>query len=243
MASTASVAPAHAPHVGFVSSSIGAKVVMAVSGMMLTGFVLVHMIGNLQIFLGPEALNRYGHFLQGLGELLWVARLVLLTAVVAHIASAARLVILNQQARPVPYAHSDYVQVKFASRTMPITGLIVLAFIIYHIGHFTLGKAQPELYHLIDELGHYDIYAMVVLGFQNWFVTGIYVVANALLALHLSHGVSSMFQSLGLTAPAWRPLIDYAGPVVGLLVLIGNLAIPLACILGLVEIPTGVLAS
>ncbi len=241
MASNAGVAQSRAlpGPVRFITSSIGAKVVMAVSGFVLVGFVLVHMIGNLQIFLGPEAINRYGNFLQGLGELLWVFRLGLLAALIAHVASAARLVILNQSARPINYSHNDYVQVKFAARTMPISGIVVLAFIIFHLAHFTGGKVQPELFHFQDELGQHDIYAMVTLGFQNWFISGFYIVANALLALHLSHGVSSMFQTLGVTAPAWRPLTHALGPVIGTIIFIGNVGIPLACSLGLVAIPAG----
>ncbi len=213
---------------------------MAVTGLILTGFVVGHMVGNLQIFVGPEAINRYGHFLQSLGELLWVIRLVLLATVIVHIASAARLVVLNRQARPIGYVRDDSVQTTFAARTMPWTGMILLAFIIYHLAHFTLGTEQPELFGHHDELGRHDIYAMVVRGFQDWFVTAWYVIANALLALHLSHGVSSLFQSLGVTTPSLRrPLVDLAGPAVGTAVLIGNLAIPLACWLGLLELPYG----
>ncbi len=223
-----------------VGSSIGAKVVMAVTGLILSVFVLGHMVGNLQIFLGPEAINRYGAFLQGLGELLWLIRLVLLATVVIHVASAARLVILNRQARPIGYVHGADVQVAFAARTMPWTGMILLAFIVYHLAHFTAGRVQPELFGFHDELGRHDIYAMVVLGFQDWFVTGCYVIANALLALHMSHGVSSMFQSFGVTTPSLRrPLVDLAGPAIGTLVLLGNLSIPLACWLGLLELPYG----
>ena len=213
---------------------------MALTGLILTAFVFGHMVGNLQIFLGPEPINRYGHFLQSLGELLWLIRFVLLATLIVHIASAARLIVLNRRARPIAYVLDDSVQVTFAARTMPWTGMILLAFVVYHLAHFTLGTVQPELFSHHDELGRHDIYAMVVLGFQDWFVTAWYVVANALLALHLSHGVSSLFQSLGVTTPSLRwPLVDLAGPAVGTAVLIGNLAIPLASWLGLLELPYG----
>ena len=221
-------------------SSIGAKAVMAVSGLLLVGFVFMHMLGNLQVFLGAEAMNRYAAFLkESAGELLWFARAGLLAAVVAHIVSAMRLVRLNRSARPVGYAYRDDVQVDFAARVMPMTGLIVLAFIIYHLAHFTIGTVDPELYGLHDAQGRHDVYSMVVLSFKNPWISGWYVFANLLLCSHLSHGLQSSFQSLGINNRIYTPTIRAIGPVLAAVLFIGFASVPVACLMGWVE-PVGV---
>lgn len=218
----------------FFRSSIGAKFAMALTGLGLVGFVFMHMVGNLQIFLGPEAINRYAAFLKGLGELLWVARLGLLAMVAVHVASAVRLVKLNREARPVAYQFSGSVQLSYASRTMPMSGVIILAFLVYHLLHFTVGSTHPEYFALHDEWGRHDVYSMVVLSFQSWTLVGFYVLAQALLCMHLSHGVSSLFQSLGINFPAANSVIRGLGPAVAWTLFVGNVSIPLACALGFV---------
>lgn len=222
-----------------LKSSIGAKAIMALTGVGLLGFVLVHMLGNLQIFLGQEAVNAYAAKLQGLGGLLWVARGGLLALLLAHVATAARLTRLNRAARPVRYAAAQAQVTSYAARTMVMTGLIVLAFVVYHLLHFTLGVTHAGHFGLRDAAGRHDVYSMVILGFREVPVAIGYLLAQALLALHLSHGASSLFQSLGVTHPALRCVKEKAGPALALLVFAGNAAIVLACLLGWVDLPAG----
>jgi succinate dehydrogenase / fumarate reductase cytochrome b subunit len=229
--------------VDFVKSSIGAKVVMGVTGVMLIGFVVMHMVGNLQVFLGPETLNAYGKMLHDLGGLLWVARFGLIGAVVLHIASGLRLASLNKSARPVRYVHETTVQASFASRYMKMSGLVVLAFVVYHLLHFTLGGATPDHTSLMTKLSDgtdvKDIYTMVVLGFQQPAVSAAYIIAIVLLGLHLNHGATSLFQSLGLRNVKYNTLIDKVGPALSILVVVGNCSMPIAILTGLIGADVG----
>jgi succinate dehydrogenase / fumarate reductase, cytochrome b subunit len=229
--------------VDFVKSSIGAKVVMGVTGVMLIGFVIMHMVGNLQVFLGPETLNAYGKMLHDLGGLLWVARFGLIGAVVLHIASGLRLASLNKAARPVRYVHETTVQASFASRYMKMSGLVVLAFVVYHLLHFTLGGATPDHTSLMTKLSDgtdvKDIYKMVVLGFQQPAVSAAYIIAMVLLGLHLNHGATSLFQSLGLRNVKYNTLIDKVGPALSIFVVVGNCSMPIAILTGLIGADVG----
>lgn len=213
-------------------SSLGKKYVMAITGLVLLGFVIMHMIGNLQLFLGREALNRYAAFLQGLGELLWVARIGLLASVGLHIWAAVTLTLSNRVAKPVRYAVANPNASSYASRTMIYSGLIVLAFIAFHLAHFTLGLTHPEQYALIDEQSRHDVFGMVVSGFQSPWVSGFYILAMGLLFAHLSHGISAFCQSLGLRNAANHSLIDRAARVVSAGLFVGNCLMPLAVLLG-----------
>ena len=208
---------------------------MALTGCGLFLFVLTHMLGNLQIFLGPEALNRYGHFLQSTPEILWPARLGLLLILVVHVWSAVRITLENRAARPVAYAQYEAVAASYASRTMIWSGLIVTAFLVYHLLHFTLGVTHPDHYAVFDAQGRHDVYRMVVRGFQQPLVSGFYVLAMSLLCLHLSHGVSSMFQSLGWKSETYCCAIDCFAKGTAALIFIGNCSIPLAVLTGIVK--------
>src|SRR5438093_3580040 len=173
--------------------------IVAITGIILILFVIVHLLGNLQIFIGAYWINGYSQHLRDLGPLLWAIRLFLLAAVIIHIWVTIHLAIENRRARPEAYVDRHYVKADFASRHMLMSGLIVLAFIIYHLAHFTVRVTDPRFGLLkADPLGHYDVYSMMVYGFQNYFVSGFYVLGLFLLALHFSHGSSSFFQSLGL---------------------------------------------
>jgi len=222
-------------------SSIGAKTVMALTGLALLGFVLAHMAGNLQVFAGPEKLNAYAKSLQDLGPILWAMRIGLLVIFVLHVATAWTLWSQNRAARPVPYAVTAPSASTYASRTMIWTGFIVLAFVVYHLLHFTFGVVQPAYAGLHDvavahgtEVERHDVYRMVVLGFQDPVVALSYVVAQVLLCLHISHGASSVFQTLGCTNPRLECVKKAAGPLLATLILIGNCSMPLAILLGLV---------
>ncbi len=211
---------------------------MAVTGFVLVLFVIGHLAGNLQIFLGPEALNRYGHFLQSNHELLWPARLVLLAMVGLHIWSAARLSAENRAARPVSYAQYQPVASTYASRTMLMSGLILLVFIIYHLLHFTV-QVQSINFTGYDFAGfietdarRHDIFRMMVVGFSNGWVSAFYILGMALLCLHLSHGLSSMFQSVGWKSAAFGPWLDRSARIGAFLIFLGYTSIPVAILLG-----------
>jgi succinate dehydrogenase / fumarate reductase cytochrome b subunit len=221
----------------YVRSSIGAKHLMAVTGLGLVLFAIAHMIGHLGMFSGQDAYNAYAHFLQGLGGLKWLARGVLLGIFALHVATAIRLVMLNRAARPVAYAAYKPVRSTTASRTMALTGLVVLAFVVYHLLHFTLGQVQPAYFHQLDWAGRYDAYTMFVRGFQNVGIFASYAVAIALLSLHLGHGASSWLQTLGLRHPKYSPATDKLGPAVSLILFVGYLAPPTAVLIGLIKLP------
>ncbi|MBA3273863.1 MAG: succinate dehydrogenase cytochrome b subunit, partial [Chthoniobacterales bacterium] len=162
----------------FTRSSIGRKIIVAATGVMLLGFVVGHLLGNLQIFLGPDWINSYAEHLRDLGPLLWLIRIFLLVNVVAHIYYTIRLTIDNRRARPEKYAQKDYVKATFASRYMWLSGLVVLAFIIYHLAHFTVQVVDPRFALLkADPLGRHDVYSTMVYGFQTWWVSAFYILA------------------------------------------------------------------
>ncbi|MDZ7268659.1 MAG: succinate dehydrogenase cytochrome b subunit [candidate division KSB1 bacterium] len=221
-----------------LTSSIGSKIVVALTGIGLVLFVLVHMIGNLQMFIGREAMNNYAVTLRQFGPLLWVVRLGLLGIALVHVFMTLRLKLQNRAARPVRYHFNHTVQATLASRTMVISGLIILAFVVYHLLHFTLGVTHPEHFALHDDQGRHDVYNMVVYGFQNVLISGFYVVAMVLLFSHLSHGTASFLQSLGWNPPRYRARIARLGAVVAWLVCLGFISVPLGVLTGLIK-PVG----
>ena len=213
---------------------------MAFSGAALVGFIIAHLAGNLQIFWGQEPLNAYAVFLRRIGELLWFARIFLIAMVVIHIWTSVQLSLENAAARPQAYAQKRYIKASLASRTMIWSGLIVLAFIIYHLLHFTFLKVHPQYSHLIDAQGRHDVYSMVVLSFQRWPISLVYIISVVLLCFHLSHGISSMFQSLGFNNLRVRPALSVWGAAVAWLICIGYVSIPVAVLTGIVKLPPGV---
>lgn len=219
-------------------STIGLKVVMALSGLGLLLFVIAHMLGNLQVFAGPERLNHYAQSLQNLGPILWLMRAGLLALFVLHVASAWRLWRLNRGARPVPYVSVEPQVTSIAARTMIWSGFVVAAFVVYHLLHFTFGATHP-LHHEMRRDGLKDVYGMVVLGFREWPVAVSYVVAQAVLCLHLAHGASSAFQTLGVTHPRFLWLRTWFGNAVAVVIFVGNVSIPVACLAGFVTWPAG----
>ena len=224
----------------FFSRSTGKKYIMAISGLALIGFLLMHLLGNLQIFLGQEKMNAYSEFLKGTGELLWKARFGLLAMVIAHIVTAIQLTLENRAARPQAYQQKEFVKASYASRTMAVSGFIVLAYIVYHLMHFTFLWVHPQYSHLIDAKGRHDVYSMVVLSFQQPLIAAAYIVAMFLLATHLSHGLSSLFRSLGLAEGTCRKTLETWAPRFAWLIFLGYAAIPAAVLAGLVKLPAGV---
>ncbi|HWX22681.1 MAG TPA: succinate dehydrogenase cytochrome b subunit [Candidatus Binatia bacterium] len=218
-------------------SSLGKKYIMAVTGFFMFLFVIGHLAGNLQIFLGPEAINRYGHFLQSNPELIWPARLFLLLMLVLHIWSAASLSLENKAARPIGYAEYQPVGSSYASRTMLMSGTIIFVFIVYHLLHFTaevkyINLTGQNFVDFVDPEKRHDIFKMMVVGFNNGWVAAFYILGMALLCLHLSHGTSSMFQSMGWKNDAYRPYLDKGAWILGALIFLGYTSIPVAILLG-----------
>ena len=225
---------------GLFRSSLGKKYLMAVSGLALFGFVIVHMLGNLQVFLGPEYINQYGYFLQSKPELVWASRIGLLALVGVHIWAAIKLSAENRAARPKPYGHFKVVAASYASRTMLVSGLVLVAFIVYHLLHFTVqvdavNFTGESFKTLEDAKERHDIYNMMVIGFSNPIVSIFYIISMGLLCLHLSHGVSSMFQSLGWKNRRYGKIIDRFALVAAAVLLIGYVSIPLAVMTGILK--------
>lgn len=220
----------------FFYTSVGAKMVMAVTGFLLFAFVLGHMAGNLQVFAGADKLNSYAAFLQSNQVLLWFVRASLLVILVLHVWSSSRLTLDNRAARGTSYVVNKPVKASFPSRNMYLTGAMVFFFVAYHLAHFTLGWTHPEIKAFIDPLGRPDVYRMVVVGFSSVWVSSTYIIAMVLLGIHLWHGASSMFQSLGMTRPRYRGFFDGFGPVFASLIVLGNVSMPIAILAGLVPL-------
>ena len=219
----------------FLHSSVGKKAVVAVTGLLLLGFVIMHLAGNLSIFLGPEALNAYAAKLRHFGWLLWVARIGLLLVVTVHIVLAIVVTRENRAARPIPYEVSRAVDTTLAARTMMISGLLLAVFIGYHLLHFTFHVVHAAEAHRVDSLGRHDVFSMVVLSFQDPVLVAWYVMAMAILSSHLHHGIGSWLQSLGLTNERFLPAIRRIAGIVAWLIFLGYSAIPVAILAGVVR--------
>jgi len=218
-----------------VTSSLGKKFLVAITGAGLFLFVIGHLVGNLQIFLGPDSINRYGHFLQTTPEILWPARIGLLAFVIIHIWTSIALTIENRAARATRYEVKEVVAASLASRTMIWSGSIIFAFVLFHLAHYTLLIVHPEFRELHDANGWHDIYRMMILGFSNYWVSGFYIIAIGLLCIHLSHGTSAMFQSLGLKNEAYAAIIDRLAVIIAALIFLGYISIPIAVMMGVVK--------
>ena len=218
-------------------SSLGKKYIMAVSGLVLFLFVIGHLVGNLQFFLGAEAINRYGHFLQTNLEVIWPARISLLAMIGLHIWAAINLSRENKAARPVGYANWNPTTASYASRTMLMSGIIIFVFIIYHLLHYTVTVQSINLtgqnFAAFEDVEkRHDIFKMMVVGFNNLWVSLFYILGIGLLCLHLSHGLGSMFQSLGLKNKIYGPCLDTGARVLSFLIFVGYVSIPISVLLG-----------
>ncbi len=219
----------------YLRSSVGAKHVMAVTGLLLFLFAIFHMIGHLQMFGGQDIYNRYAHFLQELWEVKWPTRVILLGLLFIHIVVAIGLVAKNRAARPVGYAMYKPVTSSSVGRAMAFTGLAVFAFLAFHILHFTVGQVQPQYFHQLDAQGRWDAYSMFVHGFQQVWVYVIYLVGMLLLSLHLGHGAVSWLQSLGLRHPKYP--YDKLGLPIAAVLFIGYMLPPTAVLVGAIRLP------
>ena len=237
------------PISSYLSSSIGRKWIVALTGLALFGFVVGHLVGNLQIFIGQESINRYGAFLQSTGELLWIVRIALLAMLVAHIVFTIKLRLENRAARGTPYAVTKRRATTFSARMMTLSGLMVLCFIIFHLLHFTAQKIDPSYLTLHDAKGRHDVFRMMVNGFDGrnpnsprilsiplgYLSSAFYIVGVGLLAMHLNHGIGSLFQTLGLNSAKVRPLWEKGGVAFSWLIFLGYASIPVAVLTGVVK--------
>ncbi len=217
-------------------SSIGLKIIMAATGLGLFFFLIGHLSGNLLTFAGADAFNEYAARLKSLGPLLWVARIGLLVIFVAHVLTAILLTRKNRAARPEAYVFSSTIQASYASRTMVMTGMITLGFILYHLAHFTLHWVDSANASHMDFSGRHDAFKMLVLGFQNPVTSGIYIISMFILGTHLSHGLSSLFQSLGINHPNITPTVKKVAPLVAWAVVAGFISIPVSVLIGVIAL-------
>lgn len=231
MSSTAapSTLPSRAQRVAlFYRDLVGKKFAMALSGVIFFGYVIGHMAGNLQIFMGRQKINDYAAFLHGTPSLLWGTRILLLASFVVHVYTGISLARHSRAARPIRYQVKGQRHPNVAARTMLLSGLVVGAFIIYHLLHLTTGSVHPDFVPLAP-------YENLVTGFQQTPVAIAYIVAVSLLGLHLYHGAWSMFQSVGVSHPRYTPVLKKFAAVASILLVVGFSSVPLAVMLGLVR--------
>ena len=214
----------------FWQTTVGKKAVMAITGVILFGFVVGHLLGNLQIFLPPEHINHYAATLRSLPGLLWGARITLLISVGLHIWSSWQLWLLQREARPIGYVKKTNLNSTYASRTMMWSGPIILAFVIFHLLHLTFGTIHPG-----GPFDEHNVYNNVVTGFQVWPVSLFYIIAMIMLCYHLYHGMWSMFQTLGLSHPVYTPWLRALAKIVAILIAVGNISIPVAILAGFIK--------
>lgn len=223
--------PLHIAFGRWLFSSIGKKTVVAVTGVILVLFVIAHLLGNLSVFFGPEWINSYAVHLRDLGLLLWVARIGLLGAVILHIYFTMLLWKENAAAKPQKYAVFSPMKTSVFARTMRLTGLFVLAFVIFHLAHFTLLLVDPAYatYHtMLNGREVHDVYRMLIVGFSQPLVSIFYIVGLFLLTFHLNHGIASLFQTLGLSNRTMRTAYETAARVIAWALFIGYASIPVA---------------
>jgi succinate dehydrogenase / fumarate reductase cytochrome b subunit len=219
-----------------LTSTISLKIVMMVTGLLGAGFVLAHMLGNLQVFLGRDAYNDYAEFMQSLGGLLWVARGGLVTILILHVVTAVALFRRNASARPNHYAGLKQRKTNLAALYMTELGIVLVLFIAYHILHFTVGVVSVdfngvnhyELQQLTEQGSRRDLYTHFIISFQQPAIAIFYIVASIALGAHLGHGVTSAFKTAGLAIGRWKVPFEVLGPAFGVIIALGNISMPLA---------------
>lgn len=216
-------------------SSITRKAIVSVTGILLLGFVIAHLLGNFQMFLGAEALNHYAEKLRSLGPILWGMRIGLLTVFVLHILTALSLARENRAARPIPYANDKARKATYASRVMVISGMLVLVYVLYHLGHFTFGWVHGEHFHSAPGRTAHDVYGMVISSFQDPLISGIYILSMAVLNFHLRQAIIVFPQSIGLSNEKVLKQFNVWGTFLAYAIFLGYIAIPIAVLAGWVK--------
>ena len=221
----------------YLGSSVGQKVLVALTGIGLVAFLVVHMIGNAKVFSGRDSINAYAHFLKhDIGAFIWIARGGLLAIFAVHLYLAIRLQLRAKAARPIAYRMMRSSQARTASKSMLLTGLVVLAFAVFHLAHYTFGLIKGaevdgqvvNYLDLRDAEGRHDVYTMVIAGFGTWWISALYLVAQAILYLHLSHGIASSLRTLGLVGRRFERAAWYLGNAIAAVIVLGNVAIVIA---------------
>src|SRR6185369_1475095 len=212
----------------FYESTIGKKAIMAVTGLVLFGFLIAHMLGNFQIFLGREVMNHYAATLHGNPALLWSVRTILLVSVVLHIWASIQLSMIKKEARPVAYVKRANIVSSWASRSMMLSGPIIAVFVVFHLLHLTTGTIHPNFVEL-------HAYENLVNGFMVVPFSIVYIVVMILIGFHLNHGIWSMFQSLGFSHPRYTPMIKKFAAVFSWILIAGFISVPVAVLTGLVR--------
>lgn len=218
------------PLVSLFTSSVGRKVLMAVTGLILVCFITVHLLGNLSIFWGAGAINAYAKHLHDWWPLVWIFRAVMLCVFAIHITMGVQLYLENKTANPEPYAVEKTLVTTFSAKTMVFTGLIILAFVVYHLLHFTVQVTNPSIsaHNLpVDAHGYKDVFSMVVMSFQKVFIAAVYIIAMISLFLHLSHGLQSWVQTFGWSSGTSQDKVTAVGKVLGIVYGLAYIAIPL----------------
>lgn len=220
-----------------LTSSVGRKFIVALTGTLLILFIIVHMLGNWNMFLGPDVMNSYAEKLQSLGGLLWMARIGLLLIFVVHIFLTIQLNVENKMARPIPYKKKEFVKASLSSRTMVLSGILILAFVIYHLLHYTIGVIQPETFkmNLTDSSGRPDVYRMMIYGFQNPLISISYIIAILFLSMHLNHALQSSFQTFGLTTKNIFPTLIKVSRGFALFIFLGYTILPISILIGILH--------
>lgn len=222
-----------------LQNSVGRKLVMAVTGLFLFLFVVVHLLGNSSVFMGADGINSYAEHLHAMGPVVWIFRLVMLGLFALHIFFGIQLTLENRAAREIEYNEKKNLRTTFGARTMIYTGLIILAFLIYHLLHFTLHVTNPDISVGTlppDSLGRADVFSMMVLSFQKFFISLVYIGAMVTLLLHLSHGVQSLFQTVGVLGANSLPVMEKVGRAAAIVIFAGFISIPVSILLGLINV-------
>jgi succinate dehydrogenase / fumarate reductase cytochrome b subunit len=221
----------------FYRSTVGKKIIMGVTGLIGIGFVILHMAGNLQAFIGQDKLNSYGAMLHGpLAEVTWLLRIVLIVAVVLHVLMAYQLTQISKAARPIGYKSRESQVATLASRTMKWGGVLLLVFIVFHILHFTTETIDPGGWRgMTDGQGHRDVYGNIIASFRIWWVALFYIVSMLALGLHLYHGAWSSVRSLGYAKPSPNPLHRRIALAIAAIVWLGFTLIPVGVIAGFIR--------
>ena len=215
-----------------LTNAVGRKVLMAATGLLMGLFVVVHLLGNSSIFVGPDGINAYAEKLHSLGPIVWIFRAVMLALLAVHVWFGVTLTLENSAANPAKYAVNRKLKATFSSETMIWTGLILLAFIVYHLLQFTV-RITPDVVKGVDAKGRYDVFTMVVGSFRHTWISLVYVAAMVTLFLHLSHGIQSFFQTLGLSDDRTLPTYNALGKVVSVIFLVGYCSIPVTILAGI----------
>lgn len=222
----------------FLKSTVGRKILMAVTGLAMVFFVIAHLLGNSSVFIGPDGINAYAAKLQGLGPFVWVFRLVMLILFSVHVFFGIQLTLENRAAKPQAYAVKKNLRTTFDAKNMIWTGTLIAAFLIYHLLHYTIQVINPEISSGMnkDLAGRPDVFRMVVLNFQNIFISALYVFAMIVLTLHLTHGLQSFLQTLGLNNESTLPVIIKIGKVIAVFLFLGYISIPVIIFTGIMKV-------